>query len=62
MTSHLHALSHSMPPQSLIPCIVIGGGSLLSVTTTGSANLSKSLCLNNVLVSPQLIKSFLSVH
>ena len=63
MTSHLTALSHSSPPQSFTPSsIVVGNGSLLPVTATGSTDLHTSLCLNNVLVSPQLIKNLISVH
>ena len=63
ITSHLTALSHSSPPQSFTPSsIVVGNGSLLPVTATGSTDLHTSLCLNNVLVSPQLIKNLISVH
>ena len=60
MTSQLHALSHSSVPSTSTPSsIVVGNGSLLPVTATGLTNLFSSLCLNNVLVSPQLIKNLI---
>jgi len=63
MTSHLHSLSQSTAPGSSTPSsIVVGNGSLLPVTGTGSTDLSHSFRLNNVLVSPQLIKNLISVH
>ena len=63
MTSHLHSLSQSTAPGSSTPSsIVVGNGSLLPVIGTGSTDLSHSFRLNNVLVSPQLIKNLISVR
>ena len=63
MTPHVTALSHSLPPQSFTPSsIVVGNGSLLPVTATGSTDLHRSLHLNNVLVSPSLIKNLISIR
>ena len=63
MTSHSSALSHFLPPQDLTPpSIVVGNGSLLPVTGTSFTDLPGSFCLNNVLVSPQLIKNLISVR
>ena len=42
--------------------IIVGNGSLLPVTSTGATVLHPSLHLNNVLVSPQLIKNLISVR
>jgi hypothetical protein len=62
MTSHDGTLSHSSIPRYPSPTsIVVGNGSLLPVTATGSTHLG-SLTLNNVLVSPQLIKNLISVR
>ena len=62
MTSRLPAMSRHLPPQGLTsPSIVVGNGSLLPVTAIGSTDLS-SFRLNNVLVSPQLIKNLISVR
>jgi len=63
MTSHLHSLSQSTAPGSSTPSsIVVGNGSLLPVIGTGSTDLSHSFRLNNVLVSPQLIKNLISIR
>ena len=63
MTSHVTALSHSLPPQSSTPSsIVVSNGSLLLVTAIGSTDLHKSLHLNNILVSPPLIKNLISIR
>ena len=63
MTSHLIALSHTLPPQSFTPpSIVVGNGSLFPVIATSTTNFSGSLHLNNVLVSPQLIKNLIFVR
>ena len=62
MTSCLSAMSRYLPAQGLTSLsIVVGNGSLLPVTATGSTDLS-SFRLNNVLVSPQLIKNLISVR
>ena len=42
--------------------IVVGNGSLLPVTSTGTATLPGPFSLNNVLVSPSLIKNLISVR
>ena len=42
--------------------IVVDDGSLLPVTATGSTSLSGPLTLNNVLVSPRLIKNLIFVR
>ena len=47
-----------LPPSS----IVVSNGSLLPITATGTIVISPSLNLNNVLVSPQLIKNLISVR
>ena len=41
--------------------IVVGNGSLLPVTSTGSASLPRNFHLNNVLVAPNLIKNLISL-
>ena len=41
--------------------IVVGNGSLLPVTSTGTTTLPGPFSLNNVLVSPSLIKNLISV-
>jgi hypothetical protein len=62
MTSDAHSLSYLSSPRYPFPSsIVVGDGSLLPVTATGAAHLS-SLSLNNVLVSPKLIKNLISVR
>lgn len=61
MTSDSHTLSH--PTSSRYPTpssIVVGDGSLLPITATGATTLTDSL--NNVLVSPRLIKNLISVR
>lgn len=61
MTSDPCTLSHTSSPRyPSQSSIVIGNGSLLSVTAT--AQLLSSLYLNNVLVSQDLIKNLISVH
>ena len=53
MTSQSSSLSHVLLPRYPTPSsIVVGNGSLLPVTATGSTELSRNLRLNNVLVSP----------
>ena len=61
MTSDSSNLTHnfiSRYPSS----IVVGNGSLLPVTSTGTATLPGPFSLNNVLVSPSLIKNLISVR
>jgi hypothetical protein len=65
MTSNSGNLCTSQLPSFSTPFnIVVGNGSLLPVTHTGSATLP-AICgplhLNNVLVSPHLIKNLISV-
>ena len=63
MASHSDILSHTSPMRYPTPTsIVVGNGSLLPVTSTGATVLHPSLYLNIVLVSPQLIKNFISVR
>jgi len=63
MTPHATILSHSLSLRYPVPSsIVVGNGSLLPVTSTGAALLPGSLRLNNVLVSPSLIKNLISVR
>lgn len=65
MTSNSGNLSTSSPPSSSTPTsIVVGDGSILPVTCTGSTLFPSDrgyLRLNNVLVSPQLKTLFLCV-
>ena len=61
MTSDSSTLTHnfiSRYPSS----IVVGNGSLLPVTSTGIVTLPGSFSLNNVLVSPSLIKNLIYVR
>ena len=61
MTSDSSNLTHnfiSRYPSS----IVVGNGSLLPVTSTGTTTLPGPFSLNNVLVSPSLIKNLISVR
>jgi len=63
MTSDAGTLSHSAHPQYPFPSsIVVGDGSLLPIAATSVAHFSSSLSLNNVLVSPKLIKNLIYVH
>jgi hypothetical protein len=62
MTNDAGILSSTFVPYFLAPSsIVVGNGSFMPVTTTGATALSPSIRLNNVLVSPQLIKNLISV-
>jgi hypothetical protein len=62
MASHPGILSSSHPPCSSTPSsIIVGDGSYLPITATGSASVG-NLHLNNVLVSPQIIKNLVSVR
>ena len=61
MTSDSFSLTHNFVlryPSS----IVVGNGSLLPVTSTGTATLPGPFSLNNVLVSPSLIKNLISLR
>jgi hypothetical protein len=65
-TSHMASdstiLSHVFTQRYPVPSnIVVGDGSLLPVTSTGFAHLPYNLSLNNVLVSPKLIKNLIYV-
>jgi len=63
MISHSNTFSHISAPWSFTPStIIVGNGSLLPVTATGSTDLSGSFKLNNVLVSPHIIKNLISVR
>jgi len=63
MTSQPSSLSHVLLPRYPAPSsIVVGNGSLIPVTATGSTELASNLRLNNVLVSPQMIKNLTSVR
>jgi hypothetical protein len=63
MTSDPRTLSHPATSRYPIPSsIIVGDGSLLPVTAAGNTSLTKSLSLNNVLVSPRLIKNLIFVR
>jgi hypothetical protein len=63
MTSQSTSLSHVLSPRHPTPSsIIVGNGYILPVTTTGSTELSPALHLNNVLVSPQIIKNLISIR
>jgi hypothetical protein len=54
--------SLSLPTVHSPSSIVVGNGNLLPVTATGSTHLPHNFNLNNVLVSPNLIKNLVSVR
>jgi len=66
MTADPGNLSTISPPSSLTPSsIIVGNGALLPVTATGSHIFSsphRNLVLNNVLVSPNIIKNLISIR
>ena len=63
MTSDAGTLSHFAHLRYPFPSsTVVGDGSLLPVTATGVAHFPGSLSLNNVLVSPKLIKNLISIR
>jgi hypothetical protein len=66
MTSDAGKLSNISPPSSFTPSsIIVGNGALLPVTATGSSIFSlphRNLVLNNVLVSPNIIKNLISIR
>jgi hypothetical protein len=50
------------PPNAVIPSsIIVGNGFILSVTLVGDTVLPRPFYLNNVLVTPDIIKNLLSV-
>jgi hypothetical protein len=65
MTSNSSNLLSSQPPSSSHPtCIVVGNGSLLSITSTSHTLLSildRPLHLHHDLVSPDIIKNLISI-
>ena len=62
MTSRSDTLSHFTSPRYPTPTSIVVNGSLLPVTSTGTTVIHPSLRLNNVLVSPQLIKNLIYVR
>ena len=54
--------SFSVPSGHCPSSIIVGNGNLLPVTSTGTAVLPHKLHLNNVLVSPNLIKNLISIR
>ena len=66
MTTHSGILSSPWPPSLSGPSsIVVGNGALLPVTSIGSFSFPaprRPLVLNNVLVSPSIIKNLISVR
>jgi hypothetical protein len=56
-------LTSVRPPTSTDPSsIVVGNGSALLVTSVGDSALPSLFCLNNVLVTPDIIQNLLSVR
>ncbi|XP_012699143.1 uncharacterized protein LOC105913792 [Setaria italica] len=66
MTADAGNLSTMSPPSSFTPSsIIVGNGALLPVTATGSHIFSsphRNLVLNNVLVSPNIVKNLISIR
>ena len=63
MISDAGIITIPSPPHTSSPShIVVGNGNLLPVTSTGVTNFPHNLHLNNVLVSPGLIKNLISVR
>jgi hypothetical protein len=66
MTADTGKLSTILSPSSLTPSsIIVGNGALLPVTATGSHTFSfphRNLVLNDVLVSPNIIKNLISIR
>jgi hypothetical protein len=66
MTADAGKLSAILSPSSLTPSsIIVGNGALLPVTATGSHTFSfphRNLVLNDVLVSPNIIKNLISIR
>ena len=61
MTSDSSTLNHNFILR-YTSSIVVGNGSLLPVTSTGTVTLPGSFSLNTVLVSPSLIKNLIYVR
>jgi hypothetical protein len=65
MTSDAGKLSTISSPTSFTPSIIMGNRALLPVTATGSHTFSlphRNLVLNNVLVSPNIIKNLIYIR
>jgi hypothetical protein len=63
MTSTPHSLSQTFSQRYPAPSsIIVGNSSMIPVTATGTTELPHSLRLNNILVSPQIIKNLISVR
>jgi hypothetical protein len=65
MTGNQGNLSHLLPSPSPHPHVIVGNGHALPITHVGHTTLSTSnnmFQLNNVLVTPNLIKDLLSVR
>jgi hypothetical protein len=59
VASDAGTLSSTAPSSiSSSPSIIVGDGTCVPVTSTGSTQLPHNLHLNNVLVAPNLIKNF----
>ena len=65
MTSNPGNLSHILPSNSSYPHVIIGNGHALPITRVGHTTLSTpnhTFYLNNVLVTPDLIKNLISTR
>ena len=65
VTGNQGNLSHILPSSSPYPHVIVGNGHALPITRTGHTTLSTpnhSFSLNNVLVTPNLVKNLISVH
>jgi hypothetical protein len=63
MTSTPHSLSQTFSQRYPAPfSIIVGNGSMIPITATSYTELHHSLRLNNILVSPQIIKNLISVR
>jgi hypothetical protein len=66
MTADAGKLSTISSPRSSTPSsIIVGNGALLPITAIGSHTFSfprRNLVLNNVLVSPHIIKNLISIR
>jgi hypothetical protein len=62
-TSNPGNISLFRPPHPTIPSsIVVGNGSILPLTSVRDTVLPKPFYLKNVVVTPDIIKTLLSVH
>jgi hypothetical protein len=50
------------PTFTELSSIIVGNGSALSVTSVGDSTLFHSFCINNILVTPDIIQNLLSVR